>query len=178
MITISYAEIKDAKTLGEIHAKSWQAAYRGIVPEEILINITPEKRQKYFEKALTEGWEEDAIIYKDNEAAGLICIGKCRDEDKSQEYGEVWGIYLSPEYWNEGLGQELMNWGLNELKKRSFKRATLWVLEENLRARRFYEAVGFNHDGTVKEITIGKPLKEFRYEIALKNYEVEVKEKV
>lgn len=166
MIKIRYANINDAKILGKIHAKSWQVAYKGIVPEEILANITPERRQKYFEKALTEGWEEDALIYKDNDAAGLICIGKCRDEDKSQEYGEVWGIYLSPEYWNEGLGRELMNWGLNELKVRGFKKVTLWVLEENQRARRFYELMGFKHDGTVKEITIGKPLREYRYEIS------------
>lgn len=166
MIKIRYANINDAKILGEIHAKSWQVAYKGIVPEEILANITPERREKYFEKALTEGWEEDALIYKDNDAAGLICIGKCRDEDKSQEYGEVWGIYLSPEYWNDGLGRELMNWGLKELKVRGFKKVTLWVLEENQRARRFYELMGFKHDETVKEITIGKSLREYRYEIS------------
>lgn len=167
MVTIRYADINDAKTLGEIHAKSWQVAYKGIVPEEILANITPERRQKFFEKALTEGWEEDALIFKDNEAVGLICIGKCRDEDKNDEYGEVWGIYLSPDHWHEGIGLELMTWGLKELKKRNYKKVTLWVIEENLRARRFYEAVGFKHDGAAKEISIGKTLNECRYEMSL-----------
>lgn len=164
MFKIRYADINDSKTLGKIHSKSWKVAYKGIVPNEILENITVEKRQKYFEKALSNGWEEDAIIFKDNEAVGLICIGKCRDTDKANNYGEIWGIYLLPEYWNIGIGSELINWGLTELKKRNYDKVTLWVLEENINARNFYEKVGFKHDGTVKEITIGKKLNEYRYE--------------
>lgn len=164
MFRIRYANIGDAKTLGEIHSKSWKVAYKGIVPDEILKNITIEKRQAYFEKALTEEWEEDAIIFKDNDAVGLICIGKCRDVDKTHTCGEIWGIYLLPEYWNMGIGSELINWGINELKKRNYSKVILWVLEENTNARKFYEKVGFKHDGTVKEITIGKKLVEYRYE--------------
>ena len=167
MLEIRYANIKDARTLGEIHSKSWKVAYKGIVPDEILKNITVEKRQVYFEKALTENWEEDAIIFKDNDAVGLICIGKCRDADKTDAFGEIWGIYLLPEYWNMGIGYELINWGVNELKKRNYSKVTLWVLEENTNARNFYEKVGFKHDGTVKEITIGKKLVEYRYEKAI-----------
>ncbi|MBU5593510.1 GNAT family N-acetyltransferase [Clostridium sp. MSJ-4] len=163
MYEIRYANIDDAKILGEIHSQSWKLAYKGIVPDEILNNITTEKRQKYFEKALTEGWEEDAIIFNDNKAVGLICIGKCRDTDKEGSYGEIWGIYLLPEYWNMGIGSELINWGISELKKRNCDKVTLWVLEDNLNARKFYEKFGFEHDGTINEITIGKKLNEYRY---------------
>lgn len=163
MYEIRYATHNDAAALGEIHASSWKIAYKNIVPDEILDNITIEKRKKFFEKALTEGWEEDAIIYKDKVAVGLICIGKCRDEDKTPYTGEIWGIYLHPNYWNRGIGKELMRWGLNELKLRNYKDVTLWVLEDNLPARKFYERMGFKHDGTIKEINIGKTLKEYRY---------------
>ncbi len=62
-----------------------------------------------------------------------------------------------------GVGSELIQWGINELRKRNYTEITLWVLEENIRARRFYEKIGFYHDGTVKEINIGKELKEYRY---------------
>ncbi|MBU3143840.1 MULTISPECIES: GNAT family N-acetyltransferase [Clostridium] len=163
MYKIHYANVDDARILGEIHSKSWKVAYKGIVPEDILNNMSSEKRQRYFEKALSEGWEEDAIIFKENIGVGLICIGKCRDEDKDNSYGEIWGIYLLPEYFNKGIGSKLIYWGLNELRNRNYKKITLWVLEENTPARKFYEKIGFNHDGTVKEITIGKKLKEYRY---------------
>lgn len=164
MFKIRYADICDAKVLGKIHSRSWKVAYKGIVPNEILENITIEKRQKYFEKALTKGWEEDAIVFIDNEAVGFICIGKCRDTDKTDTCGEIWGIYLLPEHWNMGIGSELINWGLNELGKRNYSEVTLWVLEENINARKFYEKNGFKHDGTVKEISIGKKMNEYRYE--------------
>ncbi|MDT8718436.1 GNAT family N-acetyltransferase [Clostridium sp. 19966] len=74
------------------------------------------------------------------------------------------GIYLLPEYCKMVIGFELINWGLKELKKRGYNKVTLWVLEENIYARKFYEKVGFNHDGMVKEIIIGKKLNEYRYE--------------
>lgn len=163
MYKIRYADISDSRILGQIHSQSWKVAYKGIVPDEILNNITTEKRQKYFEKALTEGWEEDAIIYRDKKAVGLICIGKCRDTDIEGSYGEIWGIYLLPEYFSMGIGSKLINWGLDELRKRNYAKVTLCVLQNNSNARMFYEKIGFEHDGTVKEITIGKTLNEYRY---------------
>lgn len=165
MLNIRFAGVNDAVVLAEIHTRSWKAAYKGIIPDETLDDITVEKRQKYFERALTEKQEEDAIIFKDGKAVGFICIGKCGDKDKPDTFGEIWGLYLLPEYWNMGIGTELTNWGINELRNRKYNKVTLWVLEENINARKFYEKLGFGHDGTVEEIVIGgKRLKKYRYE--------------
>lgn len=160
---IRYASVKEAADLGYIHSTSWQVAYKGIIPDEILSNFTVSKREKYFAKALAEESEDDAIIYKDNKAVGFICIGKCRDEDKSNEYGEIGGLYLLPDYFRHGIGSKLINWGINELKKRGFKKVTLWVLEDNINAIEFYEKIGFKFDGTIKELSIGKKINECRY---------------
>lgn len=51
MYNIRYATFDDVKALGEIHYKSWKSAYRGIVPNEILDNITPVK-EKYILRRL------------------------------------------------------------------------------------------------------------------------------
>lgn len=64
----------------------------------------------------------------------------------------------------EGIGTYFINWGLDVLKNKNYKKVTLWVLEKNLNARKFYEKLGFRHDGTVKEITLGTKLNEYRYE--------------
>ena len=163
MYTIRFANTDDAETLAIIHSRSWNAAYKNIVPDEILEKMNPENGTENFKKALKEGWGENAILFKDHKATGLICIGKCRDKDKDDLFGEIWGMYLLPEYWNMGIGTELIAWGLKELKNRGYEKVTLWVLEENVNARKFYEKMGFKHDGTVKEITIGKKLNEYRY---------------
>lgn len=91
MYKIRYAEINDAKVLGEIHSESWKAAYKGILPDSVLDNITADKREKYFEKALSENLEEDTLIFVDDKAVGLMTFGKCRDNDRDYTYGEIWG---------------------------------------------------------------------------------------
>ena len=61
------------------------------------------------------------------------------------------------------LGTKLINWGIHELHNRGYTMISLWVLKENISARKFYDKMGFIHDGTIKEINIGKTLKEYRY---------------
>jgi GNAT superfamily N-acetyltransferase len=163
MLKIRYADIGDAETLGNIHAKSWQAAYRGIVPDEYLSGITPENRTIRFVQALSEGRENNALIFADEIPAGFICLGKCRDSDKDDTYGEIWGIYLLPDYWRKGIGTFALTWGIDELAIHHFSRATLWVLKENTGARQFYEKNGFLPDGTEKIINLGRALAECRY---------------
>jgi len=163
MYEIRYANAGDAKTLGEILSKSWHAAYKGIVPDSVLDEMTPEVCGERMRKSFYKGWDGAALIYADGKAAGLMCIGKCRDEDLDGSVGEVWGMYLLPEYWNKGIGSYFMDWALKELKAKEYKKAVLWVLEDNLNARRFYEKRGFRLDGTVKRTIIGEELNECRY---------------
>ncbi len=160
---IRYANINDSKILGDIHSQSWKMAYKKIIPDLILDNMSAEKREKYFYKALSEKLEEDVLIFKQNNPVGFMTLGKCRDEDYDSSWGEICGIYLLPTYWNQGIGTELIKWGINELKNKAFTKISLWVLEENTNARKFYEKIGFQHDGIIKVLNIGKELNEYRY---------------
>src|SRR5690554_429819 len=167
MIHIRYADINDAELLGAIHSASWKRAYKGILSDEVLDDITAERRASYFRKALSEGWEEDAILFHPDQAIGMICIGKSRDPDLNENWGEIRGIYLLPEYWKKGFGSMLISWGIRELEQRGFTHVSLWVLEENFSARDFYVKTGFIHDGAVKEVHIGKTVTEMRYTLKI-----------
>lgn len=167
MFTIKKATVSDAKDLGLIHALSWKKAYEGIVPKEILHKITPEKRAQFFKKALTLQWEEDYLLTVDDLPAGLLCLGKARDEDCMDATGEIWGIYLHPDLYGQGYGRILLEYGLSELRHRGFQRAVLWGLKDNIHAIRFYEHLGFREEGAEKELFIGKPLSEVRLIIEL-----------
>ncbi len=168
MYEIRYANTGDAGTLGRILLRSWRAAYKGIVPGSVLNGMTPEKTGDRLRESFLQGFEGAALIFADGEAAGLMCFGGCRDEDMDGSVGEIWGMYLLPEYWKKGIGSYFMDWALGELKARRYEKAVLWVLSDNLNARRFYEKRGFRHDGTVKRVTIGRELEECRYEKRLK----------
>jgi Acetyltransferases len=164
---IRYADVNDSPALGNIHSISFRTAYKDIIPDHILNDFTVEKREKHIRKSLEDKTVEHILILKENKPVGFMCIGKCRDEDLDGSFGEIWGIYLLPDYWNQGLGKRLINWRICELKRRGYKKISLWVLEKNLNARKFYEKLGFEHDGAIKEINIGKQLNEYRYAIVV-----------
>lgn len=160
---IREAVIKDAYENALCHTMSWRSAYKGIVPDEYLNNISVEERAEKFRYYINESkeYERYCAVYE-NKIIGILCIGKSRDEDKP-DTGEIVAIYLIEEFWGKGYGRQMMNYATDKLKQMGYNEIILWVLEENSRARRFYEKCGFIFDGTKKEITIGKPLIEIRY---------------
>lgn len=168
MLGFRYADKSDSYILAYIHVNSWRSAYKGIIPDEILDNMDMEKRKAYFDRVIENKSENNVIAFKDNEVTGYMTFGHCRDDDKDSSFGEIRGIYLLPEFWHQGIGSKLINWGINVLNDMGYKNICLWVLEENLQAREFYKKQGFIYDGTSKEIIIGKPVIELRY--ILKRY--------
>jgi ribosomal protein S18 acetylase RimI-like enzyme len=105
----------------------------------------------------------------------MLTIGGCRDEDVHQTVtGEIWGIYLAPQHWRQGIGRILCDYGENLLSRRGYRIATLWVFGGNERARRFYEAMGYTVDGASKVIDLGEPLEAVRYRKELSNMNSDV----
>ncbi len=56
---------------------------------------------------------------------------------------ELYALYVAPAYWSTGAGRALMGRVLEEARAEGYPRIVLWVLEQNARARRFYERAGF-----------------------------------
>ena len=72
--------------------------------------------------------------------------------------------YLDPSAWSRGLGRQLMDSSVEELRRLGYREAVLWVLDSNQRARRFYEIAGWSADGGAKEDdSRGFVLREVRY---------------
>ena len=163
---IRKALLDDAYNRAVCHVSSWQSAYKGIVPDEILNNLSAEKIAEKFKAELERNEYSYYCAEYANEVVGHFNIGKCREDDKL-DAGELRGIYLIEKLWGKGHGKEMMEYALNLLKKTGYDEVILWVLEDNNRARKFYEKCGFIFDGAKKEILIGKSLIEIRYVIKL-----------
>lgn len=73
---------------------------------------------------------------------GTSCYCRSRWE-KFPDSGEVVSLYLLPEYTGKGLGRQLLERAVSELKTLGYSEIILWVLEENTNARGFYEKLGF-----------------------------------
>jgi ribosomal protein S18 acetylase RimI-like enzyme len=154
--------------VAEVHMRAWRVAYRGIVPDPVLDDLDPAVRAARYTFDLTGPSDPATWIAVDRDAIlGFVILGPCRDDGLS-DLGEVRSLYVDPDQWRSGLGAALMRQAEDELAGRGFAEATLWVFEDNARARRFYESAGWRADGGVKTIEIGgRAITEVRYRTVL-----------
>lgn len=163
------AHPSDARAIAEVHVRSWQSAYRGIVPDTYLDALSVERRAMAFGEALSRGSPEMWVAESHADIVGWIAFGSSRDADATQSVGEVEAIYVSPSHWSAGAGSALWSVARPRLVERGFTSVTLWVLEDNHRAIRFYSRAGFAPDVAArKRLSIGgKSLWEARYRCRL-----------
>jgi GNAT superfamily N-acetyltransferase len=170
-VEIRPARVDDAAQIAEIHVRSWQEGYRGLIPQDYLDGLDPAARVDSRRRSLQEAdlpRSGTLVAADDGRVVGFAHLGPARDEGAGAAAGEVWAIYLSPDVWGKGYGRELMSVALGQLAQAGYQQATLWVLDSNARARQFYEAAGFHADGAAKvDESRGFPLTEIRYRRSL-----------
>jgi GNAT superfamily N-acetyltransferase len=147
-----------------VHVETWQSAYRGIVPDDFLDAMSIEQRLAAYDEDMLATPEQPMWVAERDRIVGFASAGPSRDAEGE---GELYAIYVDASQWGRGTGDALMGVVLDHLRPR-FEAATLWVLEANVRARRFYEKYGWAFDGTVEDFARADfVLPEVRYRIDL-----------
>ena len=167
---IREARQEDADAIAEIHVRSWQAAYAGLLPREALAALSIPDRAARWRSWLERPapglrvWVEE----DDGRIIGFSSTGPSRDPGATRRHAEMFTIYLAPDVVGRGWGRTLFAHAIDDLRRQGFRSAELWVLKENDRARRFYEAAGCRSDGEEKtESLYGIDVHEIRYRIEL-----------
>jgi ribosomal protein S18 acetylase RimI-like enzyme len=148
--------------ISRVRVASWQAVYRGLMPDEILDGMEIDGTR--FDEAILSATPRTSLLVVDDygEIAGFSVLGP--DRDGGEETGEIVAIYLHPDVWDRGYGWALMEHSVAELRTHGFRKAVLWVLSTNERARRFYETAAWIADGAEKvDEWLGHPLPHVRY---------------
>jgi ribosomal protein S18 acetylase RimI-like enzyme len=167
-VVIRAAAPDDAEQLAGLYVRSWQAAYRGLLPQDFLDRLDPADRLDRWRRTLREpGGPARGVLVVSAGArlCGAAWFGPTRDPDGDPaRTGELVGIYLLPGAWGRGLGRSLLAAAVERLTAAGYEQATLWVLESNARARRFYARAGWAADGAVQQDgRLGFPITEVRY---------------
>ncbi len=139
-ITIKKMETDDEiRGKAYVHWQAWHEAYPGMVSQDYLDRFTLEKAEK-----MAFGWRDHLIVAKaEDRVIGFVGYGDRGEEAPGA--GEIFALYILSEYYGTGVGKQLMDAGLEQLK--AYPQICLWVLKENKRAIRFYEKCGFRPDG-------------------------------
>jgi GNAT superfamily N-acetyltransferase len=162
------AEPQDAMEVARVHVRSWQAGYRGLLPDAYLDGLRAEDRAQHYRLGSEDVREPATVVAVE---AGAICgfatTAPARDSD-AQEDGELFALYVDPEWWGHGIGAALISAARSRLVDVGFRGAVLWLLAGNARADRFYRIDGWAPDGSRRSDTMWDVrVDEARYRRAL-----------
>lgn len=136
--------------ISDIYEKSWKSAYQGMIPQSYLDSIPA---GRWADRLHIAGMH-NLILVENGKMIGTASFCKSRWE-AYRDYGEIVSIYFLPDYMGKGYGKFLLDKCIKELKKLGFRNVLLWVLEDNRRARKFYEKNGFACAEVFMEDNIG-----------------------
>jgi GNAT superfamily N-acetyltransferase len=162
---VRQARPDDALAIETIRVHGWRTAYRSVFPAAELDALAIDEarwRQRLVEPPA--GWWI-GVAEEGGDVVGFVAIGPSRDE---RGIGELYAIYVDPDAWSTGAGTALIARAEERLRE-TYAVATLWVLDDNPRARRFYERAGWQPDGARKaEERLGVSAAEVRYRKSLR----------
>jgi len=164
---IRLASLDDALALASMHVASWRETYAGLLPDKLLSSLSVEARAAAWAKIMEEP-ASSIVIYLAEHEGSIAGFGSCcaqRTESlKNRGYdGEVSAIYVLREFQKRKIGTRLLRAMSSDLQRRGFNAAALWVLRENLRARRFYERYGGKVTAEREDVRDGSALVELAY---------------
>ena len=102
--------------IASVQVGSWQAAYRGLMPDEVLDGLSVERRAEVWRSVAAGRAGEAVLVLEGNdgiEGFAHVCAG--RDVDIDAGTGEVSSIYLLPASWGKGRGRALMDAAVQRL---------------------------------------------------------------
>ena len=165
-MSVRRAGPSDARAIAEVRVASWRSAYRGLLPASFLDALSVPDIASRWRARIEKGRIQVFVLQTQTGIVGFVAIGPTRDEGVDDErVGEVCAIYVRPEEWGKGYGSALLKRAFESLMEQGRTQVALWVLRDNERGIRFYEARGFQADGATKVETRedGVQFHEIRY---------------
>jgi ribosomal protein S18 acetylase RimI-like enzyme len=187
VVVIRSASTADAPQIAAVMRDSWFAAYEGIIAHQIIDRVTaPDSGARVRQSFRTRPWQRMIAAVAPHPPGaearpgivGYASFGPERDvlgmswpyprtvAGAEGRVAELYALYVHPAWWSTGTGRALMDQVLAKVSSAGYQSITLWVLEDNVRARRFYEQAGFASDdarhvlddlGGVTEIRYRRP---------------------
>jgi GNAT superfamily N-acetyltransferase len=190
VVVIRSASAADAAQIAAVMRASWRAAYGGIIAPEVIDRVTaPDGGARVRQSFRTRPWQQTFVAVPPPEArrkrdavdgiVGYAFFGPEQDvlgapwphplspEGQQGQVAELYALYVHPSWWSTGTGRALMDRVLDTASAAGYLSASLWVLRDNARARRFYERAGFAPDGASHILHGLGGVSEIRYQRAL-----------
>jgi ribosomal protein S18 acetylase RimI-like enzyme len=148
-ITLIRPFVHHAGDLATIRVSAWRAAYRGILSQPYLDGLDVVQETERASQSLSQSNETIFLALQDAVPAGYIVYTLAPTPD-------ITALYVSPACQNKGIGKALVHHLLG-CYPHEFH---LWVIRQNHKAIRFYEAIGAKPTNQRRETRIGQDVVE------------------
>ena len=141
-LAVRVARPKDAAEVARIYIESWHDTYPGVLSAQLLCAMTPKGQTARWLAAIRAQKFENVLVAEDAKTGivAMTSIGPARDRSFGYD-GEVYTLYVDPNYFGRGAGRTLLNGAFAVLKARGFTSCVIWAHAQN-NARFFYETMG------------------------------------
>jgi ribosomal protein S18 acetylase RimI-like enzyme len=140
LIEIRRAKPSDASAVAEAHDEAWRGAYQGVIPGRELERLIARRGPDWWDSAIRKG-SRIAILAFGDKIAGYANYGRNRARSLFYD-GEIYELYLRPEYQGLGFGRRLFTSARRDLAQSGMRSLLVWALSDNEPAVEFYRALG------------------------------------
>lgn len=142
-IQIRTAVPEDVQAVSRIQIESWWSAFADILTKQTLEeHLKEDAIEQMYRHVLADERFHGLLLTLDGQPHAMAFWSAARGE-QTPELAELICIHSQKGNWGKGYGSQLMERALAEMKAAGYREVLLWVFEQNLRARRFYEKFGF-----------------------------------
>jgi GNAT superfamily N-acetyltransferase len=167
----------DAAKLADVHVRSWQWAYQGLMPDHVLAGLDVGQRTERWKATLNDVHDTAVLLAVRQfggpcEELGAFCMvgpvrGPAPTTRNQADVGEMYGLYADPRALGTGAGRAVHDAGVAHRWAAGDHHLVLWVLTGNNHARGFYARNGWVCDRLVEHhIHAGQPMPVIRYSLA------------
>jgi ribosomal protein S18 acetylase RimI-like enzyme len=154
-IATRWSTAGDDRALADVHRATWRYAYAGIIPGLTLERMIARRGPAWWGRMHERGFRA-LVLVSGETLVGYATLGRSRAP--GQRTGEIYELYLRPEYQGCGLGRRLFADARDELRANGLERLVVWALAENRIACRFYRAMGGIEAARCQDRFCGVPL--------------------
>jgi len=163
-VRIRRATAADARGIAVVHVEAWRSAYAGILPDRVMVQMSVDQKATAWRRQIEAPGNAQGILVAelgDGGIAGFVSSGRATSALTGYD-GEIFMLYVLPDWQEQGLGRGLLCGSLHLLSKSGFDSALVWVLADNP-SRFFYEAMAGRRIGEKDEAIWGVTLHQIAY---------------